>query len=285
MSDGVDSASGGGGLTALVLGGGGSLGAAEVGMLRAIAEHQIWPDLVLGCSVGALNGAFFAADPTPAGVSRLEQAWTGSETRTVFTESVAGRLATLARHGTHLHANDALRLLLEGGFAGVRIEDLPVRFECVAASIERAAAHWFNRGSVVDSVLASCAVPGLLPPMEIDGEHFMDGGLVYSVPVGPAVARGATRVFVLQVGRLERPLAPPHWPWEVGLVAFEIARRYRFNEDIAGLPASTEIHVLPSGRDAATVNFRYRRRVDTQQHIEAAYQASKGYLAGLQAGG
>lgn len=252
-------------------------------MLRAIAEHEIRPDWVLGCSIGALNGAFFAADPTPAGASRLQGAWTGSRTRHVFSESVFGRLATLARHGTHLHSNAALRQLLEEEFAGVRIEDLSVRFECVAASIERAAAHWFDRGSVVDAVLASCAVPGLLPPVEIDGEHFMDGGLVYSVPVGPAVARGATRVFVLQVGRSERPLAPPQRPWEVGLVAFEIARRYRFNEDMAGLPATTEIHVLPAGSDAAALNFRYRRRPDTERRIDAAYHASKDYLTGLRA--
>ncbi len=264
-----------------MLGGGGSLGVAEVGMLRAIAEHQIRPDLILGCSIGALNGAFFAADPTPGGALRLERAWTGSQTQHVFTESLFGRLATLVRHGTHLHTNEALRSLLEREFAGARIEDLPVRFECVAASIEQAAAHWFDRGSVVDAVLASCAVPGLLPAVEIGGEHFMDGGLVYSVPVGPAVARGATRLFVLQVGRLERPLTQPQRPWEVGLVAFEIARRYRFNEDIAGLPASTEIHILPGGHEAATLNLRYRRRLDMVRRIDAAYQASSEYLAGL----
>src|SRR5262249_48335697 len=150
----------------------------------------------------------------------------------VFTESVFGRLATLARHGTHLHTNNALRVLLDDAFAGVRIEDLPVRFECVAACIERAVAHWFSRGSVVDAVLASCAVPGLLPPVEVGGEHFMDGGLVSWVPGGRAVAGGATRVFVLRAGGRERPLPPPRGPGEVGLVALEIARRYRFNEDL-----------------------------------------------------
>lgn len=268
--------------TALVLGGGGSLGAAEVGMLRSLAEHQIRPDLILGCSVGALNGAFFAADPTPAGAQRIEQAWARLQTQHVFTESVLGRLGILVRHGTHLHSNSSLRLLLETEFAGVQIEDLPVRFECVAASIERAAAHWFDHGPVVDAVLASCAVPGLLPPVEIAGEHFLDGGLVYSVPVGPAVARGATRLFVLHVGRLERPLTPPTRPWEVGLVAFEIARRHRFNEDIAGLPASTEIHILPGGTDDATINLRYRRPPDIERRIDAAYRASQQYLADLE---
>jgi NTE family protein len=267
------------GTTALVLGGGGALGAAEVGMLRAVAEHGIRPDLVLGCSVGALNGAFFAADPTVAGVDRLKQIWISLERHQVFGESVFGRLTTLIRHGTYLHANAPLRLLIERGLPGLRIEELPVRFECVAASVERAAAHWFDRGPLVDAVLASCAVPGLLPPVEINGEHFLDGGLVYSVPVGPAVGRGATRLFVMQVRRLEQPLTPPSRPWEVGLVAFEIARRHRFNEDLASLPPEVEIHVLPGASEVPPFNFRYRRDDDTQKRIEAAYEASAQYLA------
>ena len=72
--------------------------------------------------------------------------------------------------------------------------------------------------------MASCAVPGLLPPVEIDGLHYFDGGLVDSIPVGRAVALGASVVYVLQVGRIESPLPVPTRPWEVGLVAFEIAR-------------------------------------------------------------
>ena len=106
-------------------------------------------------------------------------------------------------------------------------------FQCVAASIERAAEHWFSAGSLTDAVLASCAVPGLLPPVEVDGETYLDGGLVHSIPIGRAVALGARTLYVLQVGRIERPLAPPQRPWEVGLVAFEIARRHRFATDMA----------------------------------------------------
>ena len=78
------------------------------------------------------------------------------------------------------------------------------------------------------AVLASCAVPGLLPPVEIGGEHGFHGGLVDSIPVGRAVALGASTVYVLQVGRIDRPLAVPRRPWQVGLVAFEIARRHLF---------------------------------------------------------
>ena len=90
--------------------------------------------------------------------------------------------------------------------------DLKLPFHCVAASIETASARWFSSGPVVPAVLASCAVPGLLPPVEIDGEHYFDGGLVDSIPVGRAVALGASTVYVLQVGRIESPLAVPDAP-------------------------------------------------------------------------
>jgi NTE family protein len=252
-------------------------------MLRALAERGIRPDLVMGCSVGALNGAFFAADPTVAGTQRLQQIWMSLDRQQVFGESVLGRMTTLIRHGTYLHANAPLRRLIENALPGMRIEDLPIRFECVAASVERAAAHWFDRGPLVDAVLASCAVPGLLPPVEIDGEHFLDGGIVYSVPVGPAVARGADRVFVLQVGRLEQVLTPPTRPWEVGLVVFEIARRHRFNEDVASLPAGVEMHVLPGATAVPPFHHRYRRANDTERRIELAYEASRQYLARINA--
>jgi NTE family protein len=158
-----------------------------------------------------------------------------------------------------------------------------VPFQCVAASIENAAEHWFADGPLVDAVLASSAVPGILPPVEIAGEHFIDGGIVNSIPVGRAVGLGARTVFVLHVGRLDRPLAPPRWPWEVGLVAFEIARRHRFLGDIASLPDSVEAHVLPTGQpDPPRYNdlsqLRYRQAPDAAQSIARAYEASLAYL-------
>ena len=83
------------------------------------------------------------------------------------------------------------------------MEDLPVPFQCVAASIERAAEHWFDAGPLADAVLASCSVPGILPPVKIGDEHFIDGGIVNSIPVSRGVALGARRIYLLQVGRLE----------------------------------------------------------------------------------
>jgi NTE family protein len=273
---------------AFVLGGGGVLGAHEVGMLRALTEAGIRPDLILGTSVGAVNGVFVAADPATA-VQQLGEVWRDGVASEAFGGSLFGRVATLARSGTHLHSNEPLRRLLDELLPVARIEQLTVPFQCVAASIEQAAAHWFTSGPIVPAVLASAAVPGLLPPVQVGDEHFLDGGLVHSIPVGRAVKLGARTVYVLHVGRIERPLEPPRRPWEVGLVAFEIARRYRFAEDMAALPPEVTVHVLPAGtnekgRGGELSQLRYRDVSRIDEHIERAYAASAAYLASDRAG-
>lgn len=265
-------------VTAFVLGGGGVLGAAEVGMVRALLVRGVVPDLVVGSSVGALNGLAVAADPTAAAADRLAARWAALGSRDVFASSVPAQVQHLVRHGTALHSNEALRRLVEDAAGDARIEDLPVRFQCVAASIERAGAHWFTDGPIVDAVLASCAVPGLFPPVEVGDEHFLDGGLVASVPVGRAVDCGATRVFVLQVGRLEQPLTVPTRPWEVATVAFEIARRHQFVDEMARLPAGVEVHLLPTGGLAPQLGWRYRSAGGIRRRIDEAYAAATGYL-------
>ena len=258
-------------------------------MLRALFEHGIRPDLVLGTSVGSVNGAAVAAEPSAAAVERLAEAWRSGESSGLFAGSLLAQVGTLARSRTHLHDHGALRRTLEDNLPVSRIEDLNVRFECVAASIERASEHWFTAGSIVDAVLASCAVPGLLPPVEIAGEHFLDGGLVNSIPVGRALELGADTIYVLQVGRADTPLKPPRWPWEVGLVAFEIARRHRFVRERAAVAEKAEVHVLPTGQrrparhgDLSQALYRDRERIEDQ--ISLAHTASARYLDDRRAG-
>jgi NTE family protein len=270
---------------AFVLGGGGVLGAHEVGMLRALAERSIIPDVILGTSIGAVNGALFAGDPSPEGVTRLTELWVDSNLAEVSTGGLLRRAGTLARTGTHVQSLREVRARLVTALPAERVEDLRLRFQCVAASIERAAEHWFTDGDLADVVLASCAVPGILPPVRIGDEHFIDGGIVNSIPVARAVALGARTIYVLQVGRVERPLQPPRWPWEVGLVAFEVARRHRFAHDLASMPDDVRLHVLPTGGSAAPAyndiagQLRYRRVARTvRDQIESAYDASLGYL-------
>src|SRR3954470_21728731 len=200
---------------AFVLGGGGVLGAVEVGMLRALFRAGYRPDVVIGTSIGAVNGALVAADPSEGVTERLVRLWTSPEAAAVYGDSLGRQVRRFAAR-THLHSPLPLRRLLEGELGEhATFADLKIAFRCCAASIERAAETWFDSGPVVDAVLASSAVPALLPPIEINGEHYVDGGIVNSIPIGEAVRVGAKLIFVLQVGRIERPLTVPRRPWEV----------------------------------------------------------------------
>ena len=271
-------------LTAFVLGGGGQLGAHEVGMLSALFDHDIRPDLIIGTSIGAINGAMIAADPSTATVDRLRELWTSLDRSGVFGGSLLDQVKTLARTGTHLYDNVRLRKLLEDVLPVERIEDLPIPFECVAASIEQATVHYFSEGPLADAIMASSAVPGLLPPVEIDGEHFLDGGLVASIPLDRAIDLGATTIYVLQVGRIEEPLVAPTKPWEVAMVAFEISRRHRFAESLRSLPDEIEVHVLPTGDPKSFNDLRQYRQggaEDVERRIALSKQASHDYLARL----
>ena len=269
--------------TAFVLGGGGMLGAHEVGMLWALSEAGIKPDVVVGTSIGAINGAFVAADPVGA-AERLGKLWRSEAVREAFSENLWGRAMRLAKSGTHLHSIEPLKRMLTAMLPAVEFADLELPFQCVAASIERASARWLSSGPLVPAILASCAVPGLLPPVRVGDEHCFDGGLVDSIPVGRAIALGATTVYVLQVGRIENPLTVPKRPWEVGLVAFEIARRHRFHEEMANLPDGVDVHLLPTGgypRAPDLSQLRYRDKTMVRASIERSYTASGRYLAAL----
>ena len=268
--------------TAFVLGGGGVLGAVEVGMLRALFERGITPDLVLGTSVGALNGALVARRPDVSVIATLTELWQGAGTvgPEVYGDKPLRTVRRAVATGTHLWSAKPLKQALFDELGEVTFEELPVRFQVCAASIERAAEHWFDSGSVVDAVVASAAVPGLLPPARIGDEHYLDGGIVNSIPLGRAVHLGATRVFVLQVGRVDRPLAVPRRPWEVARVSFEIARRHRFNRELAELPDDVAAYVLPARGTSAKDDTLLGSRdfAGVQERIDRTYEACVEYL-------
>ena len=271
-------------LTAFVLGGGGHLGAHEVGMLSALVDFGIEPDLIIGTSIGAVNGAVFAADPSKAGVEKLAHLWTGLQASDVLSGSMFAKVKTLARTRTHVGDDRLLRTLLGEVLPVARVEDLAVTFECVAASIELATVHYFSKGPLVDAIMASAAVPGLLPPVEIDNVHYLDGGLVASIPLDRAIDLGASTIYVLQVGRIEAPLVAPSNPWEVAMVAFEISRRHRFSEALRSLPAGLDVHVLPTGDPKSFNDLRQYRTGDADtvaQRIAQSRRASLDYLDGL----
>ncbi|MGH3650455.1 MAG: patatin-like phospholipase family protein [Acidimicrobiia bacterium] len=268
--------------TAFVLGGGGRWGAVEVGMIQALDEAGVAPDLILGTSIGAFNGAVIADYPGREGVDRLTGFWEEATGVDLFRTGLFDRALRIATLKPAIHDTEQLRRVVEHAIhPDTQIEDLHVPFQCVAASIETFSEHWFHRGPLVDAVLASSAVPALFPPVEIDGEHFYDGGLVDSVPLGRAVQLGADVVYVLQVGRIESPLRPPQRLYEAALISFEIARRHRFVTTMHNLPKGVEVHLLPTGSPVAWDDRRQLKWKDTggiEERMKTAYRASIDYL-------
>ena len=228
-----------------VLGGGGNLGAIQVGMLQAVIDHGIVPDEIVGCSVGAINAAAVASDPTPEGVQRLRELWlTVPETALGASRFEAIRLLT--HRGHSLQPNEGLRSLLESVLVHKRFEEFKVPFHVVAASMRHGREEWFSSGDVLHPILASAALPGVFPPVVINGETFIDGGVVNNVPISKAYTLGATRVVVFHVGNFQRPRAEPKRPVDVLVQAFSISRSSRFYLDIAQPPPDgVELLVLP----------------------------------------
>lgn len=260
---------------AFVLGGGGNLGAVQVGMLRALVEHGIAPDLVVGCSVGALNGVAFAQEPSLVGVARLEQLWRDIDGRQVMPSGWVPTAVQFARRGIAIHDNDGLRRTIESVVTVERFDQLRVPFQCVATDLDGAREVWFSDGPLVEPILASAALPSVYPPVDIDGIRFIDGAVVNDVPISRAVELGARKLYVLHVGSFDRPLPEPRRPLDIAVQAYWIARRHRFHRDLATLPRDVEAIVLPTG-DPPRIRFDDFTR--SRELIDAAYAATTAHL-------
>ena len=264
-------------LTAFVLGGGGNLGATQVGMLKALLERNILPDVIVGCSVGAINGAALAGDPTLAGVNELERIWRGVQAKDLAPPTRLPVALLLVRRGISLHTNDGLRRLIEQFVGAETFEELQIPLHCLATSLERGEERWFTEGPLVGPLLASSAIPAVYPPVEIDGERLIDGAAIADVPVQRAVDLGAGRIYVLPTGNLDRPRIDPRRPLDVAIEASWIARASWYRQTLAAVSRAVEVTVLPHGE---TPVLRYYDFSRTGELIDAAYEASSSYLDG-----
>ena len=263
---------------AFVLSGGGNLGSVQVGMLRAMAERSITPDLVLGCSVGALNGAAYAADPTLAGVRRMESQWLAVTGASLMPTSRMPGLVQLLRKGESVHSNEGLRNLVDTILGSHdSFESLKVRFECVATDLVAGVSRWFGSGELIEPILASAALPAVYPPVTLEGRRYVDGGVIDNVPISRAVELGAERVYVLHVGLHGRPEATIRRPVDGALLGYWIARNHRFMRDLSNIPNGTQVVILPTG---TRPELRYDDFSRTNDLIEAGYARAAEFLDG-----
>lgn len=231
--------------TAFVLSGGASLGAVQVGMLRALADRGARPDFWVGSSVGALNATHLAGRDLRAGVDELADLWRSIRRPDVFPVRPAGLLGIAGRRSSVVSAV-GLERLLRRHLAFDHLEQARTPVHVVAADVITGDDVRFSTGTAVDAVLASAAIPGIFPPVERDGRVFMDGGFVNNTPISHAVELGAERVYVLSTGHACALPAPPASPIAMALHAMGVLVNNRLAADVAAYRDRVDLQVVPA---------------------------------------
>ena len=230
---------------AFVFAGGGSLGAVQVGMLEALVAAGVRADFVVGASVGAINGVYFAADPTLAGAQRLRNIWQNLTRDDVFPLSVFGALLGLAGWRRSLLQAAPLRALLERNLLVRRLDETTIPCHVTATDALDGAEVILSAGLTVQALLASAAVPVLFPPVERDGRFLMDGGVASNTPIAAAVSLGAKRVVVLPTGFSCALLEPPRGPIAMALHTLNLLVARQLVADTARFATYADIVIVP----------------------------------------
>ncbi|MGH7918336.1 MAG: patatin-like phospholipase family protein, partial [Candidatus Dormibacteraceae bacterium] len=190
---------------ALVLSGGATRGAFQVGVIDVLARRGIRPDVLIGTSVGAINAAYWAFHPGPDVGARLLEAWHEAGAARVLPDRPLRIVGNLI--GSRLHERHTLARVLERQLPEptVTIESARLPLRIVACNLSTGLAVAFQSGTALPALLASAAVPGVFPPVVIDGEPYADGGVVANCPLETAREEGATDVLAIDlVGRQSR---------------------------------------------------------------------------------
>ena len=262
--------------SAFVLSGGGVLGAVQVGHLQALIEAGITPDLVVGTSVGALNGAAVAARPNHEGVECLRDVWLELTTEDIFPGTALRRAFHLLRKGDHLYRNDGLRGLI--AHLPVRsFERLAVPLSVCSANLDTGAEHWFEEGPLTPAILASAAIPGVFPPVKIDGSAYVDGGVVNNIPISRAIERGATTIYVLTCGVTQPAERTIRRPLDVLLQSFAHSRATRVHLDRERYASRATIIEMPTFDPGP---IAYNDTSHTRRLYETSLELSRSFLAG-----
>jgi NTE family protein len=261
--------------TAFVFAGGGSFGAIQVGMLQSLAAHGITADLVVGSSVGALNGAFYAGDPTVKGVERLSEIWRGLKRQDVFPLTMRSLLTFLWRRD-FLIPHDGIRKLIEDHIPFRRLEQAPLPVHIVTTDIISGDSVVLSEGSTSDAIVASTAIPGAFSPVHYRDYYLADGAISSNTPVRVAVAKGARRLIVLPTGHACANDAPPVGAVANALHALTLLIARQLVIELENLGPEIEYYVIPPLCPLVGSPYDFSRTAD---HIDRAVLSTDAWLA------
>jgi NTE family protein len=232
---------------AFVLSGGASLGAIQVGMLRALYERGIVPDLVVGTSVGAINGAFVASRPqTVAVVDELADIWRDITRGQIFPLNPLSGLLGFLGNRDHLVPQSGLRGLVAAHIKHQRLEDMPTSLHVVAVEVITGQELLLSSGPTLPALLASTAIPAVLPPVAWNGRDLMDGGVANNTPISHAVELGAREIYVLPTGHAGALEEPPHSALGMALHALSLLAHSRLIADVELHRDRAKLIVMPT---------------------------------------
>lgn len=264
--------------TAFVLSGGASLGAIQVGMLMGLYERGLRPDLIVGTSAGAFNGAFIASRPqTKATAESLADIWRGLRRGQAFPLNPLTGLLGFFGARDHLVPNSGLRRLIERQLTVKRLEQMPIPVHVVAVDVITGEEVLLSDGPVLDSLLASAAIPAVLPPVRVHGRDLIDGGVANNTPISHAVDLGARRMYVLPTGHACALSEPPGSALAMALHALSLLTQRRLIDDIERHRDTARLIVLPPPCPLAITPIDFDH---AELLIQRAYEDTREFLDG-----
>ncbi len=263
-------------VTAVVLSGGANLGAVQVGMLRALIEDGVRPDLIVGTSVGALNGAFMSSRWSLEGVDDLEKLWLQMRRKDIFPIDLVGGLLGFLGRRDYLVPSSGLRKIVSQHVEFGRLEDAPIPLHVVATNLLTGKDRTFTTGQSVDAVLASAAIPAVYPPIVIDGTPYIDGGVVNNTPISHAIDDGANTLWVLPAGIACGMDEAPTGALALLLHSVSLLVNRRLQRDIEEFQDDYDLRVVPPLCPLAVSPTDFSRAAEL---IERAYDSTVAWLA------
>ncbi len=268
--------------TAFVLSGGASLGAVQVGMLRALYERGVAPDLIVGTSAGAINGAFIASrPPRPETADELAAVWHGIGRGQVFPLNPLTGFFGFFGARDHLVSDRGLRELVNAHTEFATLQVAPVPLHVIATDLLSGREIRLSRGNTVEAVMASAAIPGVFPAIERDGRKLIDGGVSNNAPIADAIELGAERIYVLPAGNAcDLPMAP-RGVVAMLLHAMSLLVMARLLVEVDVLRDRAELIVLPPPCPLAITPIDFSH---SDELIRRGYEDGRDYLDAVEVG-
>lgn len=261
--------------TALVLAGGGSYGAVQVGMLKALAAPGLDIDFVVGSSVGAINGAYYAGTPTVEGVRQLEMLWRGMTRNDIFPVNWRSLLSFVRRRDFLVDAK-GIRALVKLHLPFENLEDAAIPVYVIATNVLSGGSVVISKGNAADAIAASTSIPVAFAPVRIGEQYLIDGAVTSNTPVRVAVALGAQRLIILPTGFACDLQAPPTGAIANAMHALTLLIARQMVSEVEGLPADIDFAIVPTLCPLAGSPYDFAR---TSAMIDAATANTAAWIA------